>query len=74
MIVVLWNMEFNYYKEQPLKSTMVKHKLKIGSSSRAKWMKSRTKDTSMDIKSIFPTCMYIMMWVVKKEEHAWNKA
>ncbi len=33
-IIILWNREFNYYKEQPLDSMMVKHELKSGTSSR----------------------------------------
>jgi hypothetical protein len=27
MIIVLWNKEFNYYKEKPLELAMAKHKL-----------------------------------------------
>jgi hypothetical protein len=76
-ILVLWNREFNYYKEQPLESVMVKHKLEVGSSFRAKRMKSKMKDIDAKIQLAlldqihFPTCMYITMWATKKEEHAW---
>jgi hypothetical protein len=76
MIFVLWNKEFNYYKEQHLESTMVKHKLEVGLSFGAKRMKSTTKNTYVDIQLVlldqihFVACMYITMWVTKKEEHA----
>lgn len=56
---------------------MVKHKLEIGSSSKAKKMKSKTKYTNVEIQSAlldqihFLVCMYITMWASKKEEHAW---
>ncbi len=49
MILMLWNREFNYYKEQHLDTTMGKHKLKVMSSSRTKRMKSKTKDTHVEI-------------------------
>jgi hypothetical protein len=68
-ILVLWNMKFNYYKEQPLELAIVKHKLKGGTSFRTKCMKwFETKDTTMEIQLAlldqihFPTCMYITMW------------
>jgi hypothetical protein len=48
-IIILWNKEFNYYKEQPLDSMMVKHELESGTSSRMKGMKSKTKDTTLEI-------------------------
>lgn len=32
IILVLWNMKFNYYKEQSLELAMVKHKLEGGTS------------------------------------------
>ncbi len=76
MIIVLWNKEFNYYKELPLESTMVKHKLETRSSFRAKQMNSKTKDTIVDVQLTlldqiyFLVCTYIMMWAIKKEEHA----
>ncbi len=76
-IFMLWNREFNYYKEQHLDTTMGKHKLKVASSSRAKKMKSKTKDIDVEIHPTmldqihFSTWMYITMWVAKKEEHAW---
>ncbi len=74
-IIILWNREFNYYKEQPLDSMMVKHELKSGTSSRTNQMKSKTKDTTMGIQLTllnqihFPTCMYITMWRAMKEQH-----
>ncbi len=48
VIFILWNREFNYYKEQQLNSTMVKHKLKGGMSFGTKCMKSKTKDTIVE--------------------------
>ncbi len=56
---------------------MVKHKLKGGMSFGTKCMKSKTKDTIVEIQPTllnqihFPTCMYITMWATIKEEHAW---
>jgi hypothetical protein len=56
---------------------MGKHKLEVVSSSRAKRMKSKTKDTDMEIQHVMldqihsPTYMYIIMWGTKKEEHTW---
>jgi hypothetical protein len=76
-ILVLWNMKFDYYKEQLLKWRMVKHKFEVGSSSRAKQMKFKTKDTILEIQPTlldqiyFPTCTYITIWATKKEEHGW---
>jgi hypothetical protein len=76
-ILVSWNMKFNYYKEQLLKLAMVKHKFKIGSSSRTKQMKFKAKDTILEIQPTlldqihFPMCTYITMWASKKEGHAW---
>jgi hypothetical protein len=73
---ISWNKEFNYYKEQPLDSTMVKHKLKGGSFSATKHMKFKTKDIAMEIQLVllnqihFLACMYIIMWATMKEEHA----
>ncbi len=55
---------------------MVKHKLEVGSSSGAKRMKSKMKDIDVEIQPMlldqihFPTCMYITMWIAKKEKHA----
>jgi hypothetical protein len=75
-IFILWNKEFNYYKEQPLDSTMVKHKLKGGLFSTTKHMKFKTKDMTMDIQLIllnkihFLACIYIIMWATMKEEYA----
>jgi len=75
IILVLWNRKFNYYKEQCLELTTVKHKLKVVSSSRVKRMVSKMKNIDMEIQNVlldqihFPTCMYITMWVTK-EEHA----
>jgi hypothetical protein len=77
-IFILWNRKINYYKEQCLESTMGKHKLKVASSSKAKRMKSKTKDTNVEIhprmldQIHFSMCMYITMWVAKKKsKHAW---
>jgi hypothetical protein len=76
MIIILWNREFNYCKELPLESIIVEHKLEARLFFRAKWMKSKTKDISIDIQPTlldqihFLACMYIMMWATKKEEHA----
>lgn len=56
---------------------MGKHKLEVMLSSRAKKMKSKTKDTDMEIHPTmvdqihFSMCMYITMQATKKEEHAW---
>jgi hypothetical protein len=75
-IFMLWNKEFNYYKEQPLELAMVKHKLKVGLSFGTKRMKFKTKDIDVEIQLMFLdqihflTCMYITMWATKKEEHA----
>jgi hypothetical protein len=77
VIFISWNREFNYYKEQPLDSTMVKHKLKGGMSFGTKCMKSKTKYTIVEIQPTllnqihFPTCMYITMWVAINKEHSW---
>jgi hypothetical protein len=55
---------------------MVKHKLETRSSFRAKQMNSKTKDTIVDVQLTlldqiyFLVCTYIMMWAIKKEEHA----
>ncbi len=55
---------------------MGNHKLEVVSSSKAKKMKSKTKDTNVEIELAmlgqihFLTCMYIAMWAIKKEEHA----
>jgi hypothetical protein len=74
-IFILWNKEFNYYKEQPLDSTMVKHKLKGGSFFATKHMKFKTKNMTMKIQFVllnqihFLACMYIIMWATMKEEH-----
>jgi hypothetical protein len=76
-VIVLWNKEFNYYKEQSLELAMAKYKLEVGSTSRTKRMKSKTKDIDVEIQPRlldqihFPACMYIIIWVVKKDEHAW---
>jgi len=77
-ILGLWNMKFNYYKEQSLELAMVKHKLESGTSFGAKCMKwFETKDTIMEIKLAlldqihFPTCMHITMWAIMKEDHNW---
>jgi len=73
---MLWNRKFNYYKEQCLKLAMGKHKFKVVWSFGAKRMKSKTKDINVEIQPMmldqihFSTCMYIMMWVTKKEKHA----
>jgi hypothetical protein len=56
---------------------MGKHKLKVVSSSKAKRMKSKTKETDVEIHPVmldqihFSVCMYITMWATKKEGHAW---
>ncbi len=43
-------MKFNYYNEQPLELTIVKHKLEGGTSFGSKHMKwFETKDTIVDI-------------------------
>jgi hypothetical protein len=74
-IIILWNRKFNYYKEQPLDSMMVKHELENGTSSRTNHMKSKTKDIIVGIQLAllsqihFPTCMYITMWRAMKEQH-----
>jgi hypothetical protein len=76
MILMLWNKEFHYYKEQCLEIAMGKNKFEVASSSKAKRMKSKTKDTNVEIQPLmleqihFPTCMYIIMWATKKEEVA----
>jgi hypothetical protein len=49
MIFVLWNKEFNYYKEQGLESTMGKHKFEVALSSGTKKMKFKIKDTYVEI-------------------------
>jgi hypothetical protein len=55
---------------------MVKHKLEDGSSFGVKRMKSKMKDIDVEIQPMllaqihFPACMYITMWIAKKEEHA----
>jgi hypothetical protein len=52
-------------------------KLKVVSSFGAERMKSKTKDIDVEIQPKmldpihFLACMYITMWVAKKEEHAW---
>jgi hypothetical protein len=48
-IFLLWNKEFNYYKGQPLDITTEKHKLKVMSFFGTKRMKSKTKDTNVEI-------------------------
>jgi hypothetical protein len=66
-ILVLWNRKFNYYKEQCLELAMGKHKLEVVSSSGTKKMKSKTKDTNVEIQHgmldyiHFPAYMYITM-------------
>jgi hypothetical protein len=56
---------------------MAKHKLEVGSTSRTKRIKSKTKDIDVEIQPAlldqinFVACMYIIIWAVKKEEHAW---
>jgi hypothetical protein len=77
-ILVLWNMNFNYYKEKPLKLAMVKHNLKGGTSFGTKCMKwFETKDTTMEIQLAlldqihFLACMYITMLAIMKEDHNW---
>jgi hypothetical protein len=76
-ILMLWNIKFNYYKEQHLESTMGKYKFEVASFSITKRMKSKTNDIDAEIQPTmlnqihFPMCMYIMMWVAKYEEHAW---
>jgi hypothetical protein len=55
---------------------MGKHRFKVTLSFGANKMKSRTKDTNVEIQPgmldhiHFSTCMYITMWAAKKEEHA----
>jgi hypothetical protein len=55
---------------------MGKHKLKVVLSYGVKRMMFKTKDTDVEIQLAmlgqihFLTCMYITMWVAKKEEHA----
>jgi hypothetical protein len=55
---------------------MVKRKFKVGSSYGAKRMKFEMKDIDVEIQPMlldqihFPTCMYIAMWIAKKEDHA----
>jgi hypothetical protein len=49
MIFMLWNKEFNYYKEYCLELTMGKHKLEVMLFFGAKRMKSKTKDTNVEI-------------------------
>ncbi len=77
VIFILWNREFNYYKEQPLDSTMVKHKLKGGMSFGTNCMKSKTKDTIVEIQPTllnqihFPTCVHITIWAAINEKHVW---
>jgi hypothetical protein len=54
---------------------MGKHKLEVALSFGAKRMKSKTKDTNMEIHPMmldqihFSVCMYITIHVAKKEEH-----
>jgi hypothetical protein len=48
-ILVLWNKKFNYYKEQRLELAMGKHKLKVASSFGVKKMKSKMKNTDVEI-------------------------
>ncbi len=56
---------------------MGKHKLEVALSFGAKRMKSKTKDTNMEIHPMmldqihFSVCMYITIHVAKKEEHTW---
>jgi hypothetical protein len=55
---------------------MGKHKLEVVLSYGTKKMKSKTKDIDVEIHHAmldqihFLACMYITMWVAKKEEHA----
>jgi len=55
---------------------MGKHRLKVTLSFGANRMKSKTKDTNVEIQPSmldrihFSTCMYITMWATQKEEHA----
>jgi hypothetical protein len=64
-IILLWNKEFNYYKEYPLESVMAKYKFEVRLTFGARRMKSKTKDTNVKIQPAlldqinFPTCMYI---------------
>jgi hypothetical protein len=48
IIFVLWNRKFNYYNEQCL-SQQGKHKLEVVLFFGAKRMKSKTKDTDVEI-------------------------
>jgi hypothetical protein len=76
IILVSWNREFNYYKDRHLDITMGKHKLEVTSSFGTNRMKSKTKDTNVEIQLMivdqihFLVCIYITMWAAKKEEHA----
>jgi len=56
---------------------MAKHKLETRLTSETKRMKSKTKDIDVEIQPAFldqihfAACMYFIIWVVKKKEHAW---
>jgi hypothetical protein len=65
-------------RNRPLELAMVKHKLEGGISFGTKHMKwFETKDKIVEIQLAlldqihFPTCMYITMWAIVKEDQDW---
>ncbi len=68
---MLWNKEFNCYKEQCLELAM------CASFFGVKRMKSKTKYTYVKTQLAmldqihFLVCMYITMWAANKEENTW---